>query len=58
MKQQLLSKIQNHTAPLAIIGLGYVGLPLADKCNGLAVTAELEVEKRAFNATGCDLIVV
>jgi len=29
MKEQLLSKIENHTAQVAIIGLGYVGLPLA-----------------------------
>ncbi len=29
MKNQLLHKIENHTAQVAIIGLGYVGLPLA-----------------------------
>jgi UDP-N-acetyl-D-glucosamine dehydrogenase len=29
MKDQLLSKIENHTARIAVIGLGYVGLPLA-----------------------------
>ncbi len=29
MKNQLLSKIQDHSAIVAIIGLGYVGLPLA-----------------------------
>ena len=29
MKNQLLSKINTHTAHVAIIGLGYVGLPLA-----------------------------
>ncbi len=29
MKQHLLSNIHHHTAPIAIIGLGYVGLPLA-----------------------------
>ena len=28
-KTALLSKIQNHTATIAVIGLGYVGLPLA-----------------------------
>lgn len=28
-KQELLHKIQNHSAKVAIIGLGYVGLPLA-----------------------------
>ena len=29
MKNQFLSKIENRTAQVAIIGLGYVGLPLA-----------------------------
>ena len=29
IKNQLLSKIHNHTAIVAVIGLGYVGLPLA-----------------------------
>ena len=29
LKDQLLSKIRNHTAVVAVIGLGYVGLPLA-----------------------------
>ncbi len=29
MKNQLLHKIENHTAQVAIIGLGYVGLPPA-----------------------------
>gem|GEM_PF-2056492 len=29
MKNQLLTKIHNHTAVVAVIGLGYVGLPLA-----------------------------
>ncbi len=29
MKDQLLAKIQNRTAVVAVIGLGYVGLPLA-----------------------------
>ena len=28
-KKQLLSKIKNKTAVLGVIGLGYVGLPLA-----------------------------
>jgi len=29
MKEQLLNRIHDHTATIAIIGLGYVGLPLA-----------------------------
>jgi len=29
MKQHLLTKIHNRTAVVAVVGLGYVGLPLA-----------------------------
>jgi len=29
MKDRLLSKIHDHTAVVAVVGLGYVGLPLA-----------------------------
>ena len=29
MKEQLLTKIEGHSAVIAVIGLGYVGLPLA-----------------------------
>ena len=29
MKHQLLTKIHDHSATVAVIGLGYVGLPLA-----------------------------
>lgn len=29
LKQQLLTKIHDHTAVVAVVGLGYVGLPLA-----------------------------
>jgi len=29
LKDQLLSKIHDHTAVVAVVGLGYVGLPLA-----------------------------
>ena len=29
MKEQLLTKIEEHSAVIAVIGLGYVGLPLA-----------------------------
>ncbi len=29
MKEQLLTRVHDHTATIAIIGLGYVGLPLA-----------------------------
>src|SRR5215468_752318 len=46
-KQQLLERLDNHTAQVGIIGLGYVGLPLAVafaeagfSVTGLDVTAE------------------
>ena len=29
MKDQLLAKIHDHTAVVAVLGLGYMGLPLA-----------------------------
>ena len=29
LKDQLFSKIHDHTAVVAVVGLGYVGLPLA-----------------------------
>ncbi len=29
MKEQLIKKIKDKTAAIAVIGLGYVGLPLA-----------------------------
>ena len=40
----LLSKIENKTAVIGIIGLGYVGLPLA-----------LEFAKKEFRVIGFDL---
>jgi UDP-N-acetyl-D-glucosamine dehydrogenase len=43
-KQQLLSKINNGTAVIGIIGLGYVGLPLA-----------LEFAKKEFTTIGFDI---
>ena len=27
--EELLAKIENHTAVIGVVGLGYVGLPLA-----------------------------
>src|SRR5665648_1213 len=43
-KQQLLSKIKNKTAVLGVIGLGYVGLPLA-----------VEKAKAGYKTIGCDM---
>ena len=44
MKNQLLSKIQDHSAVVAVIGLGYVGLPLA-----------VAFAERGFRVVGIDL---
>ena len=35
-KQTLLHKLNTHSANVAIIGLGYVGLPLAAPAAGIA----------------------
>jgi UDP-N-acetyl-D-glucosamine dehydrogenase len=32
LKTQLINKLQNHSAVIGVIGLGYVGLPLALRC--------------------------
>src|SRR3979411_1257083 len=44
MKQALEEKILNRTAKIGIVGLGYVGLPLA-----------VEFAKAGFNVTGIDV---
>ena len=44
MQQQLEEKIRNRAAKVGIVGLGYVGLPLA-----------VEFAKAGFNVTGIDL---
>lgn len=44
-KDQLLSKIQNRTATVAVVGLGYVGLPLV-----------VEFAAAGFNVLGVDVI--
>src|SRR5437762_9620708 len=44
MKQALEGKIRNHKAKVGIVGLGYVGLPLA-----------VEFAKAGFEVTGIDL---
>src|SRR5947209_937403 len=44
MQQILEEKIRNHTAKVGIVGLGYVGLPLA-----------VEFAKAGFQVTGIDL---
>jgi len=44
MKQQLIEKIQNKTARVGVVGLGYVGLPLA-----------VEFAHAGFHVTGFDV---
>jgi UDP-N-acetyl-D-glucosamine dehydrogenase len=51
MQKQLLAKIQDKTATLAVVGLGYVGLPLAVEFAraGLSVIG-IEVDERKVEA--------
>ncbi|MCX6029716.1 MAG: nucleotide sugar dehydrogenase [Chloroflexi bacterium] len=51
MKDQLLSKIHGHTAVVAVVGLGYVGLPLAVAFaeRGFPVVG-IDVDARKVNA--------
>ena len=44
MKEQLLSKIQDRSAVVCVVGLGYVGLPLA-----------VEFAKAGFKVVGYDV---
>ncbi|MCX6609595.1 MAG: NAD(P)-binding domain-containing protein, partial [Acidobacteria bacterium] len=44
MKKQLLEKLQNKTARVGVVGLGYVGLPLA-----------VEFAHAGFHVTGLDV---
>ena len=44
MKQELLNKIKNHTIVAGVVGLGYVGLPLA-----------VEKAKAGFKTIGFDV---
>src|ERR1051325_9700129 len=44
LAEVLAEKIQNHTAKVGILGLGYVGLPLA-----------VEMARAGFQVTGIDL---
>ena len=44
VKAQLLSRIQDRTATVGIVGLGYVGLPLA-----------MEFAKAGFHVIGYDV---
>jgi len=46
LKQQLLDKINNKTAKVGVVGLGYVGLPLAvEKANAGYQTIGFDVQE-------------
>jgi UDP-N-acetyl-D-glucosamine dehydrogenase len=55
MKQALLQKIQNRSAVVAVIGLGYVGLPLAlrfSECGFRVIGIDTDAERAAQLAKG------
>lgn len=54
MKQQLLKRIENRTAVLSVVGMGYVGLPLAVEFAeaGFRVIA-VDVDKRKVDSLNC-----
>ena len=50
LKQQLLDKINNRTAKVGVVGLGYVGLPLAvEKANAGYKTIGFDVQDSKVN---------
>ncbi|WP_236895817.1 nucleotide sugar dehydrogenase [Clostridium beijerinckii] len=50
LKQQLLDKINNKTAKVGVVGLGYVGLPLAvEKANAGYQTIGFDVQDQKVN---------
>lgn len=50
LKQQLLDKINNKTAKVGVVGLGYVGLPLAvEKANAGYQTIGFDVQEKKVN---------
>ncbi len=50
LKQQLLDKINNRTAKVGVVGLGYVGLPLAvEKANAGYQTIGFDVQEEKVN---------
>src|SRR5512135_1363071 len=59
IKDTLLSRIRDHSARIAVIGLGYVGLPLAVAFaeRGFAVTG-IDVDERKVAAleAGCSYV--
>ena len=50
LKQQLLDKINNKTAKVGVVGLGYVGLPLAvEKAHAGYQTIGFDVQEKKVN---------
>ena len=58
MKQQLISRIENKTAVIGIIGLGYVGLPLAIRFAEAVVSQSIEPESSADKQKLVDTLTV
>ncbi len=59
VKEQLLKKIQNRMAVVGVIGLGYVGLPLAvEKANAGFKTIGFDIQSEKVNMVnqGCNYI--
>jgi UDP-N-acetyl-D-glucosamine dehydrogenase len=55
MKKDLLAKIQNRSAKVAVVGLGYVGLPLAlrfSECGFRVIGIDTDAERVAQLAKG------
>lgn len=51
LKEQLLEKINNKTARVGVVGLGYVGLPLAvEKANAGYETIGFDVQEKKVNS--------
>ncbi len=50
LRDQLLEKLKNKTAKVGVVGLGYVGLPLAvEKANAGYETIGFDVQDEKFN---------
>ena len=55
LKEQLLSKINNKKAKVGVVGLGYVGLPLAvEKANAGYETIGFDVQDSKVNMVNKD----
>ena len=56
IKEQLLEKINNRTAVVGVIGLGYVGLPLAvEKANAGFKTIGFDIQEEKVRLVNEDI---